>query len=68
MSKANRETRTKLFGTDGIRSAFGEYPLDGASIIKLGEAVGRCMGKSRIVIGRDTRRSGEEIVGLLASG
>lgn len=58
----------RLFGTDGIRSSYGEYPLDRASVIKLGNAVGRVLWGSRIVIGRDTRQSGETIMRLLSSG
>lgn len=58
----------RLFGTDGIRSSYGEYPLDRASVLKLGNAVGRVLWGSRIIIGRDTRQSSETIMRLLASG
>lgn len=58
----------RLFGTDGIRSAYGEYPLDRVSVLKLGNAVGRVLWGSRIIIGRDTRQSGETIMRLLSSG
>jgi len=58
----------RLFGTDGIRSTYGQYPLDRASVLKLGNAVGRVLWGSRIIIGRDTRQSGETIMRLLSSG
>lgn len=58
----------KLFGTDGIRSEFGVFPLDRESVVKLGNVLDRLLKEARIVTGRDTRRSGEEIVQLLASG
>ena len=64
----DRTKKNKLFGTDGIRSEFGVFPLDRESIIKLGNVLSRLLTGSRFVIGRDTRRSGEEIVKLLASG
>jgi len=47
----------ELFGTDGVRGIAGEYPLDLATIYKLGKAVVRS-GKRSILIGRDTRASG----------
>ena len=58
----------RLFGTDGIRSAFGEYPLDRISVLKLGNAIGRALQCSNIIIGRDTRQSSETIMRLLSSG
>lgn len=61
----------RLFGTDGIRSTFGEYPLDRKSILKLGNAIGRvgsALQCTRIAIGRDTRQSSEIIMRLLSSG
>ena len=55
----------KLFGTDGIREQVGEFPLDEASIFKLGCAFGKLLPPravcSRIVMGRDTRESGKRI-------
>jgi phosphoglucosamine mutase len=64
----HRTVKNKLFGTDGIRSEFGVFPLDRESVVKLGNVLGRLLKGTGIVIGRDTRRSGEEIVKLLASG
>ena len=56
----------KLFGTDGIRGAAGEFPLDEKTIeiagrslaCQLAEKLGR---QPRFVTGRDTRESGEWI-------
>lgn len=64
----SKKTQNRLFGTDGIRSTFGKYPLDKESIIKLGRAIGKLLQGARIVISRDTRHSGEEITQLLISG
>lgn len=63
-----------IFGTDGIRSQVGIYPLDNISIIKLGDAIGAwaqekygtCHIKALIV--KDTRSSCPEIVNLLKPG
>ncbi len=63
-----RIKQSKLFGTDGIRSRAGHFPLDRESIIKLGNAIGETLKGSRIVIGRDTRNSGEEIEEYIAAG
>lgn len=64
---------TKLFGTDGIRGEAGVFPLDdktveiiGASLAtNLRERLGRAPA---IVIGRDTRESGERIENALRRG
>lgn len=66
----------KLFGTDGIRGKAHEYPVTADMAAKLGRAVVSVLGdgsKGQILIGRDTRESGEVleqglIEGLLASG
>jgi phosphoglucosamine mutase len=63
----------KLFGTDGMRGEAGKFPLDaatirivGASLAKrLKEKVGRT---SLILIGRDTRESGEWLERALVEG
>jgi phosphoglucosamine mutase len=56
----------KLFGTDGIRAAAGEFPLDQKTIETVGNSLARQLteklGRSpRIIAGRDTRESGEWI-------
>jgi phosphoglucosamine mutase len=52
----------RLFGTDGIRSVAGQFPLDYSSVFKLGKgliALLRDQGLDPIVlIGRDSRESG----------
>jgi len=66
----------QLFGTDGIRGRAGEFPLDEATLIKLGQVIGSLAATAgskpghgaRIVIGRDTRQSGAMIEKHLASG
>ena len=58
-----------LFGTDGVRGTPGRFPLDPATVARLGAALAAEAGPApRIVIGRDTRESGEEIERLLAGG
>lgn len=55
----------KLFGTDGIRARAGEFPLDHSSVYALGSSLVRLLQKKslvpRVVVGRDTRESGEWI-------
>jgi phosphoglucosamine mutase len=70
---------TKLFGTDVVRGKAGEYPLDNATIRRLGAALVRALrhdgaageaagGTIRFLAGRDTRESGEWIERELAFG
>ena len=62
----------RLFGTDGIRGVVGAYPLDRQTIERLGVALVRALPSSRtplqLLIGRDTRESGEWIEASLARG
>ncbi len=62
----------KLFGTDGIRGQANKYPLDGSTVFKIGAAIASHFAEKkrvpRLVIGRDTRRSGRMIQGALVSG
>jgi phosphoglucosamine mutase len=58
---------SKLFGTDGIRQQVGRFPLDDDSIAKLGQAIGTLIPGSKIIIGRDTRESGQHIEELIAA-
>jgi phosphoglucosamine mutase len=60
--------KNKLFGTDGIRQQVGQFPLDDDSIAKLGRAIGTLTHGSKIIIGRDTRESGQHIEELIAAG
>ena len=61
-----------LFGTDGVRGVAGEPPLDRPTLVRLGAAVAAiCRGRSlprRVLIGRDTRESGEWMTAALAEG
>lgn len=62
----------KLFGTDGIRAVAGEYPLDPASVAKLGRSLVRLLRReglpAEILVGRDTRESGEWIEAAFLRG
>lgn len=61
----------KLFGTDGLRGKAGAFPLDPASVERLGREVGRrasAAGGKTIVVGGDTRLSTYEIVSDLSRG
>jgi len=63
---------TKLFGTDGVRGRAGAPPLDTRTVRRLGmalvEALPRNGGEIRLLVGRDTRESGEQIERDLAVG
>jgi phosphoglucosamine mutase len=62
----------RLFGTDGVRGVAGRYPLDPATVRRLGAALVRGLptrsGSPRFLIGRDTRESGSWIERELALG
>jgi phosphoglucosamine mutase len=61
----------KLFGTDGIRGKAGEAPLDAATVARVGAAIVRAHATgdhARVLIGRDTRESGDWIERELARG
>ena len=62
----------RLFGTDGVRGTAGKYPLDHATVRRLGAALVRALPDGhrsrRILIGRDTRESGAWIESELAHG
>ncbi len=58
---------TKLFGTDGIRSRAGEFPLNPPAILALGQAIGERLG-GPILIGQDPRASSPWIAALLKTG
>ena len=62
----------KLFGTDGIRGKFGEYPMNEEMAGRVGRAVARAFadkdGSSTIIIGRDTRQSGPTLESALVEG
>jgi phosphoglucosamine mutase len=59
-----------LFGTDGIRGTAGTFPLDAQTIRRVGAALVKALpgSRPRLLIGRDTRESGEWIERELAHG
>ena len=59
-----------LFGTDGIRGTAGVFPLDARTVQRVGAALVKVLpeSSSRLLIGRDTRESGEWIERELAHG
>ena len=62
----------KLFGTDGIRGVANEYPMTSEMALKIGKAVAMMFKKhdepSTIIIGKDTRISGDMLEYAVASG
>lgn len=62
----------KLFGTDGIRGIAGQYPIDIETGKRLGYfLVGFCKNRGKstdIIIGRDTRESGEILEKAVSAG
>ncbi len=58
----------KLFGTDGVRGVFGQFPMDHESLLKLGRAAGEVLRPRKLLFGRDTRKSGASIMSSLAGG
>ncbi len=63
----------RYFGTDGIRGHVGEYPITPDFMLKLGWAAGKVFaaegpGRSKILIGKDTRISGYMFEAALEAG
>jgi phosphoglucosamine mutase len=61
----------RLFGTDGVRGVAGVWPLDPPTVARLGAAVVKARRDGlppRIILGRDTRESGEWIGREFARG
>jgi phosphoglucosamine mutase len=65
---------SRLFGTDGIRGVANEAPLTPDLVYRLGRQIvttlqtSRGQGTVRLVIGRDTRRSGPLLEAALTAG
>jgi phosphoglucosamine mutase len=62
----------KLFGTDGIRSVAGQYPLDAPTVHAIGLALAHKLSQTqpqpRVLMGMDTRESGPAIAAQLTAG
>jgi len=62
----------KLFGTDGIRAVAGEPPLDAKTIYAVGLALAHQLksrtAQPRVILGMDTRESGNWIAAVLTAG
>ncbi len=63
---------SRLFGTDGIRGRANVYPMDAMTAYKLGVAVAHLLKQDtktpKVLIGRDTRRSGAMLEGAILAG
>lgn len=70
-----KPNKPKLFGTDGIRGAFGEVPLVEATVRRLGAALAEelssqasAVGRQRqVIIGGDTRDSSPTLAAWMSS-
>ena len=61
--------KKKYFGTDGIRGKFNSFPITQSFIFKLALAISRSKKNiKKVIIGRDTRISGQIIEDSLYSG
>ncbi len=61
----------KVFGTDGVRGAVGQWPMTPEFVLKLGWAAGMVLGQEgrrRVLIGKDTRISGYMFESALEAG
>ena len=62
----------RLFGTDGIRAVAGEAPLDPRTIYAVGMALAHQLKANHhqpsVILGTDTRESGEWIAAVLTAG
>jgi len=57
----------RLFGTDGIRSRAGQFPLNSTTVAAIGQAIGESLG-GHLLVGYDTRVSSPWLLGLLKDG
>ncbi|HSN85478.1 MAG TPA: phosphoglucosamine mutase [Thermoanaerobaculia bacterium] len=71
---ADRNDGPRLFGTDGIRGRFGEFPLDRPTVTSLAVELAATLkekggdGAPEVVLGGDTRESTPAICQWLAEG
>jgi phosphoglucosamine mutase len=63
---------TRLFGTDGVRGLANVYPMSPDMVLRLGQAIGihfrERQAHPKILIGKDTRKSGYMLEQALCSG
>lgn len=61
-----------VFGADGIRGNYGEWPFELPALQHIGQAIGQFVSARSpapvVVLGRDTRLSGQEIATCLMTG
>ena len=61
-----------IFGTDGIRGKTNTYPIDAETILKIAISTGHVIGRNlkfpKVLIGKDTRRSGYMVENALTAG
>ena len=57
----------RLFGTDGVRGV-ANLELDAQFALDLARSAGELMGDGTVIVGRDTRRSGEMLNAALQAG
>ncbi|WP_291426612.1 phosphoglucosamine mutase [Deinococcus sp.] len=62
----------KYFGTDGVRAVAGAFPLTAGWVMQLGAAAGEVLKRqserATVLIGKDTRQSGDMLEAALAAG
>ena len=78
MSSTTRKigkSKTRLFGTDGVRGTANQFPMTPEIILKIGQAMGHLLQRAphqnkvpKVVIGKDTRLSGYMVEQALTSG
>ncbi len=65
-------TERKFFGTDGVRGVAGQPPLTAGWVLELGQAAAEVLKRNfdrpSVVIGKDTRYSGDMLEAALAAG
>ena len=62
----------RLFGTDGVRGEANRYPMDASTLTSLGRALTHLLKQAsrhpRVIIGKDTRLSGDMLEGAMVAG
>lgn len=66
-SKYHMSGQNKYFGTDGIRGIYGENLTEKIAYM-VGNFLGYCADKGRVVVGRDTRVSGTALADAVMRG